>query len=342
MCSGAASVQYGRTVPNDGSSVFIGHGDNNMKKYLKAIASAAVCAVILLSGCSANDQGGSGSPAATSVSGSYTYPEGYVRAAAPEEAKIYKSTDAGNSGNVTIEKGDTYAVISIKDYGTMKIKLYPKEAPYAVQNFIDLANAGTYNGRNFHRIIDDFMAQGGSVNGSGQGGSPAEGKPFRNEINTSLRHYYGALCFASAVGNISDQFYIVNSKKTTDDLQSTYTENVDQLRQAAATYNNLAEQSRGQFSFMIYYQSNEQFYNEYADGTQAMNDTYTDAVGETYRTKGGVPFLDGGYTVFGQTVEGFEVLDKISAVEKVDDGNGNISKPATDIIIDKVEIFTAE
>ena len=71
-----------------------------------------------------------------------------------------------------------------------------------------------------------------------------------------------------------------------------------------------------------------------------MESSLTDAVKTTYSEKGGVPSLDGAYTVFGQTVEGFDVIDKITAVEKEDDGKGNISKPVKEILIDKIEIFT--
>ena len=66
------------------------------------------------------------------------------------------------------------------------------------------------------------MAQGGSANGDGTGGASAEGGSFKNEINTSLRHYYGAFCYASAMGNMSDQFYIVNNKENIDNIKELY------------------------------------------------------------------------------------------------------------------------
>ena len=67
----------------------------------------------------------------------------------------------GHKGEVKIEKGATYAVMTIKDYGDITIKLYPDAAPKGTQNFIDLANSGYYNGKTFHRVVADFMAQGG-------------------------------------------------------------------------------------------------------------------------------------------------------------------------------------
>ena len=67
----------------------------------------------------------------------------------------------------------------------------------------------------------------------------------------------------------------------------------------------------------------------------------TDEVVEKYK-QGGTYFLDGGYTVFGQVVEGFDVIDSISAVEVKDNGNGEESKPVKDIIIKSVKVYTAD
>ena len=305
-----------------------------------SLAALCLCAVLAVSGCSDAKQSETEAPVFT---------EGNVvseapvsgRIPQPHEAVVTASTDKGNSGEVTIESGDKYAVISIKDYGDIKVKLYPEEAPYAVQNFIDLAESGTYDGRNFHRIIEDFMAQGGSANGKGSGGDSFEGGSFRNEINTSLRHYYGAFCYASAMGDMSDQFYIVNNKQPQSDLRSQY-ENL------AAYYDSYAQQFKevrdsfiGNDDYYNYYDLQYRFYSDSVKGLQAMSETITDAVEESYQ-KGGTPSLDGGYTVFGQTVEGFDVLDSITAVEKEMGEDGAVSKPVNEIIIETVKIYTAE
>ncbi len=268
------------------------------------------------------------------------------RPAKVTEFKITSSTGAGNSGDVKLEKGDLYAVISVKNFGDIKIKLYPEEAPYSVYNFIECVKTGRYTGRNFHRLIENFMIQGGSPNGLGGGGECIDGGSFKNEVNTSLRHYYGALCYAcSALGDLSDGFYIVNAKGSSDpasDYKNTYAANamkaanyrvqLDQLDKSTENYDLIMSRGTELYEYTV----------TSADAIKAMNDTITDAVTKTYQERGGISRLDGMYTVFGQTVEGFDVIDKITAVEKVDDGNGNISKPAVDIIIDKIEIFTME
>jgi len=293
-----------------------------MRKIYKSICAASLAAVMILSGCAPS------------------------RPAKVTEFKITSSTASGNSGDVTLKKGDTYAVISVRDYGDIKIKLYPDEAPYAVYNFIEIAKTGAYSGRKFHRLVENFMIQGGSPNGQGGGGSCIDGGSFKNEINTSLRHYYGALCYAAnALGDLSDGFYIVNKKEASDPVTNynkTYSTCVAQVKSYKQQLESL-DPSAANYSTIMY--RGTELYNYSfgsANAIKAMYDTLTDEVTETYKTKGGVSQIDGMYTVFGQTVEGFDVIDKITAVEKVDSGSGEISTPTSDIIIDKVEIFTME
>ena len=83
--------------------------------------------------------------------------------AAPGASTDPSAKITGNTGEVKLEKGDKYAVMTIKDYGDITIKLYPDAAPKGTQNFIDLANSGFYNGKTFHRVVADFMAQGLSL-----------------------------------------------------------------------------------------------------------------------------------------------------------------------------------
>ena len=86
------------------------------------------------------------------------------------------SGQSGSSGNVdviTLADGDKIAVIEIKDYGTMKAKLFPDIAPVGVENFIRLAESGYYNGLKIHRVVKDNVIQGGSLYGDGTGGAAA-------------------------------------------------------------------------------------------------------------------------------------------------------------------------
>jgi len=311
-----------------------------MKNTKRSMIAAALCAAVMLAGCS-NDNKAQTTTANTAAV------QNTDRPAATSEFMLTESDAAGNSGDVKLEKGDTYAVISIKDYGDIKIKLYPDLVPYAVYNFVELAKKGTYNGRNFHRLVEDFMIQGGSANGTGGGGKSIDGGEFKNEVNTSLRHYYGALCYAaSAMGGISDGFYIVNNKKPQPEFTSLYDQTSQYYTSGESQLKAYLEELTPDMDYYedakAYYSNMIEYYSGCVKAITGMKDTITDDVKKTYSEKGGTPSLDGAYTVFGQTVEGFDVIDKITAVEKTDDGFGNISKPVSDIIIDKVEIFTME
>ena len=90
------------------------------------------------------------------------------------------------------------ATIVIKDYGTVKAELYPHIAPNTVNNFISLANSGFYDELTFHRVIKDFMIQGGDPEGSGMGGPGyrIKGEFTKNKFKNDLKHTEGILSMA--------------------------------------------------------------------------------------------------------------------------------------------------
>ena len=114
--------------------------------------------------------------------------------------------------------GKHHAEIVVQDYGTIKVELDADQAPITVQNFIDLANSGFYDGLTFHRIIEGFMIQGGDPNGDGTGGSGhmIRGEFTQNGVNNTLSHTRGAISMArsSAMNSASSQFFIVHEDST--------------------------------------------------------------------------------------------------------------------------------
>lgn len=302
-----------------------------MKKFVRNICALTLCGAMLMSGCSSK------------LESNFAYPDDYVEKEPTTASAVLKNEEGftGNVGEVKIEPGDFYAVIRIKDYGDIKIKLFPEGAPYAVQNFIDLANSGYYDGKSIHRVVENFMIQGGSLNGDGTGGNDSNNGSFKNEINTKLRHFYGALCYASAMGDNTCQFYIVNEKEAVASLSEQYSFYSELYTSEAEKYSSIrADYEEGSMEYSMV----SQYVNYYTDsvrGLNAMLNDTDDAVNEKYQS-GGVPFLDGGYTVFGQTVEGFEVIDAITAVETELGSDGAMSKPVEDIIIESVTIMIAE
>ena len=108
--------------------------------------------------------------------------------------------------------GIHHAEIEIKDYGTIKLELDGDTAPITVQNFIDLANAGFYDGLTFHRIMDGFMIQGGDPLGNGMGGSDKniKGEFAANGVDNNISHVKGVISMARAQDpdSASSQFFI--------------------------------------------------------------------------------------------------------------------------------------
>ncbi len=105
--------------------------------------------------------------------------------------------------------------------GDMTFVLFPEIAPKTVENFTTHARNGYYNGLIFHRIIKDFMIQGGDPTGTGMGGESIWGKKFEDEFSIDARNYYGALSMANAGPNTNgSQFFIVQAKSVPQNLLS--------------------------------------------------------------------------------------------------------------------------
>ncbi|WP_156956053.1 peptidylprolyl isomerase [Carnobacterium pleistocenium] len=173
----------------------------------------------------------------------------------------------------------------ITTLGTIKAKIFPDLAPKAVENFITHSDEGYYDETIFHRVLTDFMIQGGDPKGDGTGGESIWGDPFETEISPQLFHIRGALAMAktNAPISIGSQFYIVQNP----------------LDVSAS-----------------------------ADPT-----TTPDEIIDAY-ISGGYPSLDQLYTVFGQVIEGMDVVDAISEVE-----TDSLNKPLQEVKIESIKVI---
>jgi peptidyl-prolyl cis-trans isomerase B (cyclophilin B) len=107
-----------------------------------------------------------------------------------------------------------YVTIKIKDYGTIELELYGKVAPITVANFVDLAESGFYDGLTFHRIISDFMIQGGGfeVDGTYKEADNIKGEFIANGVSNPINHVRGVISMARAdsMNSGSSQFFIMH------------------------------------------------------------------------------------------------------------------------------------
>ncbi len=232
---------------------------------------------------------------------------------------------ADNTSEIKVVGGDILAEMTIligEETGKIRFKLFPEVAPRGVDNFVKLAESGYYDGKTIHRVIKDFMIQGGSLQGNGIGGTTANKTELPRETNDRMRAYYGALGYAEDSEGINSQFFIINNN-TPFDIDKTAENIAADLEEYG---NRLSEEDKNT-------------YTEYLNSLKATPDD----VKAKYLSSGGTFTIDGNYTIFGQAIEGFDVIEKISEVEvasgnKLDDEQGIDSKPAVSIVIKKIEI----
>lgn len=240
----------------------------------------------------------------------------------------------GNAAEISVADGDTVAEIEIEGYGVIKAKLFPDLAPKAVENFTLLAEAGYYDGLKIHRVLAGHFMQGGSLNGDGTGGSALidPSGEFDLEVSDKARNFYGALGYANVNGKNTTQFYIVNNKTPAVDYTKldpgAFKTKADELTLTRDALENTESPEYDMLNAQI---------NHYTN-LSSMISGASDEIKQKY-AEGGDPFLDGGYTVFGQTYEGFDVLDSIASVKLGTNNAGEKSKPAEDIIIASVKVY---
>lgn len=226
------------------------------------------------------------------------------------------------------EKGDTIAILHT-NMGDITWRFFPENAPKTVQNFIDLAKAGKYDNSIFHRVINNFMIQGGDYeNANGTGGKAANGGQFEDEFCNKLFNIRGSVAMANSGKDTNEsQFFINQATAEAFSGFTSYEESWKVARNIIAQYVN----------------QNKQDDIAKINGLSFYNPTIVpDEVKKLYEENGGNPYLDGafnaadkGHTVFAQVIDGMDVVDKIAKTE-VDQNN----MPKTPVVINTVEITT--
>lgn len=220
-------------------------------------------------------------------------------------------------------------VIIETDFGNIKVKLY-NETPQHRDNFLKLVKEGFYKDLQFHRIIENFMIQGGNPGTRLSGTDTIELDytiPAEFEF-PRLYHKKGALSAARTGNNVNpskasdaSQFFIVTGKKySAKDLDRLEKPKFERARQDI--YNNL--QAEHKETIKQFYSSGDLeglaafrqgLYNEAEKQATEITVIYTPEQREMYKEMGGTPHLDGEYTVFGEVTEGMDVVEKIQKVK---------------------------
>ena len=239
------------------------------------------------------------------------------------------------------QEGETVAIMHT-NMGDISIRLFPEGAPKTVQNFTTLAKEGKYNGVTFHRVIKDFMIQGGDFEkGDGTGGTSIWGGKFGDEFNAKLLNLRGSISMANAgPGTNGSQFFINQggpNGKTAEEIKESFS--YSKMYTQMVNYYGQYVQMYGQ-QFTAMYPTADSFI-EANGGISPDTRLVPDEVWELYAQHGGNVHLDGawrataGHTVFGQVYEGMDVVDAIAKVE-----TGTNDKPKADVIIESIDILT--
>ncbi|MDD2954900.1 MAG: peptidylprolyl isomerase [Oscillospiraceae bacterium] len=235
-----------------------------MNKFMKGISLILALSMVLLAGCS-----NTGNSSASSM----TEDESSSMAAEIEAQKEEQRNMEVNLVQFSeLTEEDDIAVMETS-MGTIKLRFFPEQAPKAVENFLTHSKEGYYNGLKFHRVINDFMIQGGDPEGTGSGGESifkddsGNAVAFEDEFSTDLWNFRGALSMANSGTNTNgSQFFIVQAPTVSEDLLA-----------------------------------------------QMEDVPFPTAVIDKYKDLGGAPWLDWKHTVFGFVVDGMDVVDAIAA-----------------------------
>lgn len=233
------------------------------------------------------------------------------------------------------QKGETVAVLHTS-MGDISIRFFPEGAPKAVKNFLELAKKGYYNGLTFHRVINDFMIQGGDPKGDGSGGKSYEGGTFNDEFDQKLLNIRGSLAMANSGPNTNGSQFFINQSRPDSFSRNNY--DYDKMYKQYQDYYDYYASSSSEFK--SYYATVDDFIAANG-GICPLPDMVPDAVWNLYEKNGGNIHLDGawrasgGHTVFGQVYDGMDVVDAIAAVDVTDQ-----SKPLKAVTIDRIDIIS--
>ena len=238
----------------------------------------------------------------------------------------------------------------ITDRGTMVIELY-NETPLHRDNFLKLANESTYDSVLFHRVIDSFMIQSGDPDSKNAKPGDTLGNGGLDytvdaEFNPNLFHKKGVLA-AARDGNperasSSTQFYIVQGKVFNDSLLDRAEVRINDWLAEHYFKKDPENKSLLDSLQMAMDNYNMEQYRLYSDSISSLSkayknfETYSISEGQrtVYKTLGGTPHLDQNYTIFGEVVEGLDVVDSIAAVP-----TGPFDRPIADVRVISVRVL---
>ena len=315
---------------------------------IKRLTALLLSSTLLLAGCGASSS--SSAAAASSQAESQTAAPGESEPPAAEPLET--GWEQGYLPQFAEPESGTPIVTLHTTMGDIKMMLFPQAAPKAVENFVTHCQNGYYDNLTFHRVIEGFMIQGGDPLGTGTGGESIWNASFEDEFSDNLHNFRGAVSMANAgYGTNGSQFFIVQDdpRKYPDSSFRVTKENAEQILFQNLFLNSEIYQGTMQMYAKAATGATQEEMQKYVDGlnaglqetmakglTDEIRARFTAAI-EKYMEVGGTPHLDYKHTVFGQVIEGMDVVDAIAAVETEEN-----DKPVTDVLITSATVETAK
>lgn len=299
-----------------------------IKKTICTALTASLLTAALFTGCSSGQDVPTNSAAPSSVTSTQDAPLVEFEDIAVER-NIYHDTE--HTVGYQLEKpqsGEQVAILHTS-MGDISLRFFPEAAPKTVENFITHAQEGYYDGLTFHRVVEDFVIQGGDPNGNGTGGESIYGTSFEDEFSDKLFNIRGSVAMANSGADTNGSQFFINTPTADDFPGWDYYESAwEAVHQQLSNY--IASGALQTFMASINY-------------TGCLDtDLLSDEIKNLYTENGGNPTLDGafnaidrGHTVFAQVYDGMDVVDQINTVEV--DSN---SAPVEAVTIESIEVTT--
>ncbi|MGN0448895.1 MAG: peptidylprolyl isomerase [Ruminococcus sp.] len=229
-------------------------------------------------------------------------------------------------------EGDTIAVVHTT-LGDFTMRFFPEQAPKTVTNFINLAKEGNYNNTTFHRVVRDFIVQGGHCGNdeNAPNGTSSYGTEFEDEFCDKLFNVRGAVSMANSAQDTNGSQFFINQTSAEAYKNNGGWSRFEKMWQTVKTQ--LANYKDSNLLSAFIQKNGNNCYD---------TEIVPEEVRSLYETNGGNPYLDGaynavdrGHTVFAQVIDGMDVVDKIAVVQVDDD-----DKPVENVVIKSIDITT--
>ena len=266
-----------------------------MKNNLKKIIAVAMCVAITgamaisMSGCGSDDSNSSSASSSSSTSSqaateAATYADIDIMKTTKKDAQVYEDTEHKVGYQLDKPADGEEVAIMHTSMGDISLRFFPEAAPKTVENFLTHAKEGYYDNLTFHRVINDFMIQGGDPSGDGTGGESIYGETFEDEFSDHLFNIRGSVSMANSGADTNGSQFFINQADA-------------EVFKNSGGWDAYESQWKQMYSLLCQYYGTENYEGLTMQYGSFMLDTdlLSDEIKKLYEENGGSPTLDGAF-----------------------------------------------